>query len=1258
MQLIETNLAQRGLLPLPASSLVIDMRGVNDDEVIERLNIEMADLASEMKTYNVYHWRYLTDFLSFMRVQPSSAFEERRHAQPPLRSEYEPADYQFEDDEKLGPMGPVHPVGSGSSIFFQDDQSEYVSGDMPFDLFEQKVDELTQEINRIRNNRIAAVADLNKAGIPGRSLRDATVRVIFLTDAERPESLKSAAIYAERIKDYYRKRERPNHQPLVSTTILCLGNSGEIGPPRKLIEGLMRNNSWDHLDTLILSEDYREDAALIAGTVQAYIAELLLYVLLIIPPFGVNAPAPEMRLPDDGQEPGRWVTLPPNTFIVGLAALEYSARWGRRWLSYGLAKDAAEVLTQRPFDEVMERRRIDGSVEAWFNDWRSRVQHSVPDHIPAEVSALEGVLNARRVANPGASIFIMRRFSLHIGESTVKDLHEYKNKLVSTYVATTSDPTLQESVLRSTPQIMHTLQQSESKTLAERKVSEIAALQIEAEQILSRKNFFAGATGALSRARTQLEALGKLAGEFQNDHQRNSLNPVLAKEELKDRCDKLEKKGDAMIEGLQKHLDSWPLFGAFLKLRVPMAILSIALLILVIVVGVMLGFAWLNHLLVAKGIGFVSYLDAPILGMPTLELIGWGLVVTLGIIGVIFERALFGYKALKTEVIFLVLLIASALFGMLVAYSISALSSSILDPVSIDFLTPLAAVPDYARFAFALAIVIIVLEALYFGWWLTHLRHEREDIVQALHAQHGRDVTDVTNYIADDVALEILKRAELVSADGNLGEYYFRVDRLRSLLEEVVKKTQMQQELAGKRLLLSQSETQEGLSMVNGSTWLNLYIRDEKLETEVLTDGYKELRRRLMTENETLREFAEFLLRNTGVEKPVEIGQSLEGRQTRINGEPRRLQILMSSLVSTTLRFSVDPLSVNSINPILDQYKSTNEYALQHMPTLSSLIQVLSKKMSQATLRSLTNKNAVGQQRLGPDSFQIAMSTDAVATWSQMFWQNKNHAIDEALTQDGVLAQLMRLLGRDYDPRAVMRRLLARTSLFGRSIDANRYGELYLLLAPSTQSYEFRQGLKSLKLPRIIDFPDVERMLLLGVQHYVAPPLFLPERANEAPRSTTNGLSMLDSSFTEEDEIVVPSASDGMKGYGNGNGYSNGNGFAHSNGATPSGQHDLDDAMAADGTDGVAEDLAAAPTVVMAPSQTDAASAPAAPIDPAKVVEAAPPLDPAVPMNSSLSKDTGDKEDEEDSVAHVDSDQSNQHNTAPVHPSSEDKSEQ
>src|SRR5213596_1451486 len=70
MNLIEANLAQRGALPLPSAALVIDIRGNSQDDVMEQLRVEIADLVDEMKAHNMNHWRYLTDFLSFRVIPP------------------------------------------------------------------------------------------------------------------------------------------------------------------------------------------------------------------------------------------------------------------------------------------------------------------------------------------------------------------------------------------------------------------------------------------------------------------------------------------------------------------------------------------------------------------------------------------------------------------------------------------------------------------------------------------------------------------------------------------------------------------------------------------------------------------------------------------------------------------------------------------------------------------------------------------------------------------------------------------------------------------------------------------------------------------------------------------------------------------------------------------------------------------------------------------------------------------------------------
>src|SRR5947208_6586257 len=73
MQMIEANITQRSTLPLPSATLIIDLRSEENDDIIQSLEVEIADLANEMGF--LHHWRYLPDFLSFLAISPLSPEE-------------------------------------------------------------------------------------------------------------------------------------------------------------------------------------------------------------------------------------------------------------------------------------------------------------------------------------------------------------------------------------------------------------------------------------------------------------------------------------------------------------------------------------------------------------------------------------------------------------------------------------------------------------------------------------------------------------------------------------------------------------------------------------------------------------------------------------------------------------------------------------------------------------------------------------------------------------------------------------------------------------------------------------------------------------------------------------------------------------------------------------------------------------------------------------------------------------------------------
>src|SRR5207302_8919108 len=126
------------------------------------------------------------------------------------------------------------------------------------------------------------------------------------------------------------------------------------------------------------------------------------------------------------------------------------------------------------------------------------------------------------------------------------------------------------------------------------------------------------------------------------------------------------------------------------------------------------------------------------------------------------------------------------------------------------------------------------------------------------------------------------------------------------------------------------------------------------------------------------------------------------------------------------------------------------------------------------------------------------------AAWGQMLWEDKDPELDRTLSPEGVLPKLVE---EDYNAHMVKRLLGLRTSLFGRNTQPGQLGALYLLIPPSSQTHQFSQDL-NLPQRHIIDFPDVERLLLLYIQHYVSEPLFIPTlpASAEADKAISDGL--------------------------------------------------------------------------------------------------------------------------------------------------------
>lgn len=1065
-------------LPLPPASLVIDVR-VDEDDMIERLKIEIADLTNEMKTQETHHWRFLADFLSFWRVPPMGTGEiqtlrpaQNTSSTVPNNStgsgtQTAPPDplTGYAQASLTGPMMSSNQQANNSTIFFDDDVGlRGLSGDQPIDVLKQYAEKIIDEADRLRNNRTVAVSDLD-ANLAGPNTRDKAVRIILVTDAEQPDSLASAAAYAEQMRQFRAQRQQQQQNMMLNVTVLCLNASGEAGSTE--LSELLWDDGWDHIDSLIISERYRHDGVRIAGSIQTYLAELLLYVLLIVPPMPVSQSPIPAAVPATNQGGmGKEFFFPPNTFLVGLATMEHSARWGKHLLNFKVVERSIEVLQQ---DREEERERTTNIVRNWLEGWRGKLRSLIPQQVPETITGIQGISQAINTLQTPERVFTVSHFSWRLGKSTLADIQRYLATLASTYIllepAHQGKKILQDA-LDSLPLVEQQLKAWESKDADQRKEIPLAQIQLEAQQILSHRDFFNGAHGALSRAKIQLEELSRAVLTM-----RGNLRPV----DLKARHAELERQGNAKIAALADDINSLPRAGTVPIVHSIMAWFTLFLLLALGVVLAFTGMAWLHHALLNTA--FTPIFDDLLLySLSPVALIFWAvlLAVVLGLILFAGRHLLDKNRsAWNVEIGFALILLGLAIFGWLVRVSTLALVS---DAVSAALLGWLSFFPLVGEIALALLILLVVGEICYFIWWFNHLQVTRDRIVHELNALHQENITAVTSFIADNIALFLLARTELMNERGEPGKYYERLKKLSEHFRELLRLAGERQAMVRRRLGLSFSETQPGAKMDAQGPWLNLRIRDERLDVETLADGYTRLNERLGQEMAELRELAEQLVRAMGQEQPAALEKEFRERSQAQYSIRRYPQVLMATLVATAQRISIRADTLTSIQPLVVRYKSLEGSFAHQLYLMKALIDTISHRLTRIMLEPMLEGSIQSSQQ---DIYKL--SIDAFETWGQMLWENQNAELDRALAGTGVMPKLL----EGQDNATFVKRLLAlRTSLFGQSVQPGQSGDLFVLIPPSSQSQAFRQSL-NVSRRHMVEFPDVERLILLYIQHHL-----------------------------------------------------------------------------------------------------------------------------------------------------------------------------
>jgi len=1093
--------ARLDALPIPPAALVIDLRSIPDD-VSDSLRVEIENLASEMDMRHVPHWRYLTDFLHLKKlpllthseIEALASSAQQQSQRRTLSGRAQQGPHRYIDD-----------------YYIDDEEEPSFLENLANDELRRNIEESVVEINAVRNKRLQAVGDLGKKGTVGRNTMDPKVQVIFLTDEGELDTLSSASAYAALLKHEYGILEKDG-QLVLDTMVICLNHDNRGAPPKRLLERLRwphfgradkTGDEWEHINSLVLSEHFGANAVNIPASMQPYIAELLLYALLICQPPQIRPPVPNLEqrfLPPPKTKEIR--SLPPQTYIVGLSAVEYSARWGRLLLNYDLATEVIEVLQDAPLVDQVKMAR---DAETWLSDWRDLVRNAVPDKVTGDIPALQAFAHADAIAKPAERAFTSPLLNLDTGDKTARAIEQYSHAVAQTYAMpieerdaarkaaqeqggtqqVTLPPTL-EDALDSIPllqQEVSSLQDGEQET----PLSEALA---KAYGVLGDQRFFTGARGSVSRARLQLKQLSRAIAPFQNKHRQEAVN-------LKEKRETLEKMNQQRLEDLKKYIGQFPLLAGFLKLKGVLAAITLALLLVLSVIVWILAFAWVHHVGLLTLPSLIQTLDQTLFGISYYAMIV-ALVLLLDIAAVyrFFRRRMLDKQrsAVGVETCFVAALLMFAILGWVISFSTITLDS---DPSSLAllFLLQQLHLPFFSTIALILAMVIVALEVVYYLWWFGRLARGRARIVEDIRAHQQETSQAVRRYIADTIALNLLKRAQLTDGNGGEGEYYRRIEELSLKLDEIRNLASNTAVLATQRLTNGTDEkVGAGITAKKVPT---LRIREELLNVRRLMVKDKELRDSLTNRQEELKDLAEILLRAVGEEAPASIDREMRARPFVVqqfgeqsyqeSREQHEAQLLMSTAVAVALRMTVEMPRRDVVAPLekrcfdLD-YRIAEEYA-----DLKSLLEMMERRLTAHT--RIQHMKGVAIALTAPVEVEaLELAGRSLALWSQMLWEYRDKELHAMLASNGIIHHLRQ---EDYDPQTVKSLLATHTVVTGRSSRIGQLGELYVLMFPSIEGRQFFQEMRM--EPYFLYIPDTERLLLLYIGQYVAEPHFIKE---------------------------------------------------------------------------------------------------------------------------------------------------------------------
>lgn len=490
-------------LPLPGPAVVIDMRSPapQDRQLVWNMATEIEDLSAKIRLFRVNRWRYLQQWIEFIT---------------------------------LGPLPPGETVDTATSFTLKNGASKIET----FSSKERLIEHIHREcIDRVRTNRNSALRDgdqlIQEAKESGLEKEQATVRVFFIIDIADSNTFNSAAAYASmlRQKSYqYDDPQRSGRNEPISPVAICINTDKAHRDPeasRPQFQ-LPEEITSPVFDMMMLVHAYDDTLSFMSRQAQLYELELILYAMLLSPA-SLTTDKQEMRDEDpdhylssiESEEEAHTTrasfevswremlsgpsSLSPVLCMIGTSSFEYSARWGMRWLDYGLVKEILGTLCDSRGGRHKDNLHLPNDRD-WLDDWWTDVKKTVPIRLNSTMQEFRGLVGLESCIDSSPFQGVSLR-------NSGKALTRYCQEIARYYSNEPYAPTLPEA-LTSADLLFPVLQQALKKQAergfhpSTREEEEIQAL-VELEMRAKRFPFdlFRGATGAISHAINQITEL-------------------------------------------------------------------------------------------------------------------------------------------------------------------------------------------------------------------------------------------------------------------------------------------------------------------------------------------------------------------------------------------------------------------------------------------------------------------------------------------------------------------------------------------------------------------------------------------------------------------------------------------------------------------------------------------------------------------------------------------------------------------------------